>query len=192
MTPRRKRIALLALLFVAVFAWVDMSGLRESLTQDRLQALLDSAGVMGVVLFIAVFSAGQLAQVPGIVFVLTARAAWGPAIGFAVAYVGALCAVSVSFCAVRTAAGAASTDEPKREPRGRWARAIEKLAARPRLTVASLRALLALSPPLNIALAMTSLRPRDHLIGSAVGLLVPIAGWILLSDVLVRVVSHVL
>lgn len=186
---RRMRLALLALVFVALYVVAQVTGLRDAITQERLQLLVDGAGVFGVVLFIGAFSVGQLAQLPGIVFVLAARAAWGPVMGFAVAYVGALCAVSLSFCAVRAAMG--RSDETSRRPA--WLdRALDKLATRPQLTVASLRALLALSPPLNVALAMTPLRSRDHLIGSAVGLLLPITLWILLSDVLIGVASQVL
>jgi len=186
---RRVRLVLLAVVFVGLYVVAQVTGLREAITQERLRALVDGAGLLGVVLFIGAFSVGQLAQLPGIVFVLAARAAWGPAMGFAVAYVGALCAVSLSFCAVRLAVG--RRDEASTAPA--WlTRTTEKLATRPQLTVASLRALLALSPPLNVALAMTSLRPRDHLVGSAVGLLLPIALWILLSDVLLGVAAQVL
>ncbi len=187
---RRIRLALLALVFVALYVVAQVTGLRDAITQERLKTLVDGAGIFGVVLFVGAFSVGQLAQLPGIVFVLAARAAWGPVMGFAVAYVGALCAVSLSFCAVRAAMGRQEDETPRRPA---WLeRAIDKLATRPQLTVASLRALLALSPPLNVALAMTPLRPRDHLVGSAVGLLVPIALWILLSDVLLGVASQVL
>lgn len=186
---RRMRLVLLALVFVALYVVAQVTGLRDAITQAQLQALVDGAGVFGVVLFVGAFSVGQLAQLPGIVFVLAARAAWGPVMGFAVAYVGALCAVSLSFCAVRLAVG---RREEASSPPAWLTRATEKLAARPQLTVASLRALLALSPPLNVALAMTSLRPRDHLVGSALGLVLPIAVWILLSDVLLGVAARVL
>ena len=51
----------------------------------------------------------------------------------------------------------------------------------PIATVALLRAVLVLSPPLNYALALTSLRFFDHLLGSALGLVVPIGAAALLS-----------
>lgn len=187
---RRLRLALLGAVMLMLYVVAQVTGLREAITQERLRILIDGAGLIGVVAFVALFSVGQLAQLPGIVFVLAARAAWGPVLGFGIAYVGALCAVSVSFCVLRAAAGRG--DAPTK-PLPAWvSRATERLATRPQLTVAVLRVLLALSPPLNIALAMTSLRPRDHLVGSAVGLLVPIGIWVLLSDVLLDVASKVL
>ena len=49
-------------------------------------------------------------------------------------------------------------------------------------TVFLLRLFLWLAPALNYALALTHVKYRDYLIGSALGLIVPVAGAALLFD----------
>ena len=46
--------------------------------------------------------------------------------------------------------------------------------SRPVLTVALLRLIFQTAPPLNYALPMTAVRWRDHLVGSVLGLPVPV------------------
>ena len=53
-------------------------------------------------------------------------------------------------------------------------RLLTNIDTRPVLTVAPLRLIFQTAPPLNYALAMTTVRWRDHLVGSALGLPVPV------------------
>jgi uncharacterized membrane protein YdjX (TVP38/TMEM64 family) len=59
------------------------------------------------------------------------------------------------------------------------------LDARPIRTVFALRLVLWLAPALNYALALTRARFRDYAIGSALGLILPVAGAAILFDWLV-------
>ena len=59
---------------------------------------------------------------------------------------------------------------------------LARLDERPVTTVIVLRTLLWLAPPLNYALALSSIRFRHYLIGSALGLLLPVAGAALFFD----------
>jgi uncharacterized membrane protein YdjX (TVP38/TMEM64 family) len=43
-----------------------------------------------------------------------------------------------------------------------------------------------MAPPLNYALALSNVRFRSYLLGTALGLLAPITGLVLLSDQLLR------
>ena len=61
-------------------------------------------------------------------------------------------------------------------------RILQKLDERPIRAVLVLRMLLWLAPALNYTLAMTDLRFRDYLIGSALGLVIPVAGATLFFD----------
>ncbi|MCB9621848.1 MAG: DedA family protein, partial [Sandaracinus sp.] len=53
---------------------------------------------------------------------------------------------------------------------------------RPVRVVALLRLILWMAPPLNYALAMSAVRFRDYVVGSALGLILPIAAAALFFD----------
>lgn len=190
---RRRRIftaarvvTLLALL--AAGAWAaEALGLREAFSEEGLRQLTEQAGVFGGLAYLAAFAMGQLVQLPGIAFVLGARVAYGPLLGFAAGYAGALLSVSVSFFFARAVGGKALGSL-----KGKWARRVlSRLEDRPLRTIIVLRTLFALSPPLNYALAMSSTRFRDYFAGSAIGLVAPIAAWVFLSDCLLSFSSGV-
>jgi uncharacterized membrane protein YdjX (TVP38/TMEM64 family) len=61
-------------------------------------------------------------------------------------------------------------------------RMLDRLQARPIRTLVIMRLLLFISPPINYALGLTSLRFRDYAIGSALGLALPMATATLLFD----------
>jgi uncharacterized membrane protein YdjX (TVP38/TMEM64 family) len=171
------RVALLALLLAAVWFAADRAGLRDSMSAEGLRVMMADAGMLGVVSYLFAFAAGQLVQLPGLAFVLAARVAYGPFVGFLVGYVGALVAVSVSFVVVRAIGGRALA-----EIKWSWARKmLARLDDRPIMTIVILRTLFMLSPPLNYALAMSSTRFRHYLLGSALGLILPLGAWAFLS-----------
>ncbi len=171
------------LLFVVVIGglWLvaDAYGLREALSPDGIRELAVGAGCMGVLAYLGAFSLGSLIQVPGAAFLVGARVAYGPGMGFLWAYLGALAAITLSFVVVR-AVGGKALDEIRWEP---MRRVLAKLDERPVRTVVALRTFLMLSPPLNYALAMSRVRFRDYFVGSAIGLAAPVAIWVFLSDV---------
>lgn len=173
-----KRLAVLVATVVVLLLAGAFTGARAWLTQANLQQAVTTAGWWGLVLFFAAFTVGQLVQVPGAVFIIAARAAWGPTWGFAGAYAGAVISATLVFLFVRAVGG---------KPLGdlEWAFARRMLAGlerRPVLTIASLRAVFMLAPPLNYALALSPVRHDHHLVGSLLGLVVPVALTVFLSE----------
>jgi uncharacterized membrane protein YdjX (TVP38/TMEM64 family) len=68
-----------------------------------------------------------------------------------------------------------------------WVRRVmEKLNDHPIQTVVILRATLVLAPPVNYALGLSSIKFRDYLIGSVLGLIPPILIFAVLFDELLR------
>jgi len=182
------RVATLLALLGAGWWAADALGLRESMSQEGIRQLTEDAGAFGAVAYLAAFAVGQLVQLPGIAFVLGARVAYGPLLGFVAGYAGALLSVTVSFFFARTVGGRALSSM-----KGKWARRIlSRLEDRPLRTIIVLRTLFALSPPLNYALAMSSTRFRDYFAGSAIGLVAPIAAWVFLSDCLLSFTAGIL
>ena len=155
-----------------------LTGAREWMTQERLQGAVNSAGWWGVLVFFAVFSIGQFLQVPGALFIVVARVVWEPALGFAIAYAGSIVSAVSVFAMVRAVGGKPLGDIT-------WPPAKKILAGldrRPILTIAALRAVMMLAPPLTYALALSPVKHRDHLIGSAIGLVVPVTIVVFLSE----------
>jgi uncharacterized membrane protein YdjX (TVP38/TMEM64 family) len=110
--------------------------------------------------------------------------AYGPALGGPLAFLGAAASVSVSFWVVRAIGG-----RPLGELRYRWVRRmLAQLDARPVATIAMLRLVLILAPPLNYALAMSPVSFAHYFLGSVLGLVVPITLAIALFDYLMKLV----
>jgi uncharacterized membrane protein YdjX (TVP38/TMEM64 family) len=172
------RIALLVLLFVVPLAVAKLTGFDEWLDVDRIRELMARAGALGFLAFLVLFAIGELLHVPGWVFVGAASIAYGQGPGFAASYAGALVSVSISFFVVRAVGG---------QPLGAikrpfLRRILARLESHPIGTVVILRLLLVLTPALNYALAMSKVRYREYLIGSAVGLVAPVALFVFFFD----------
>ncbi|HEY8427369.1 MAG TPA: VTT domain-containing protein [Sandaracinaceae bacterium] len=179
---QRARTALLVIFFVGSLAAAKLTGLDEHLDVERVRAFMDSAGALGFLAFLAIFTIGELLHVPGLVFVGAASIAYGEVLGIAAGYTGAMVSVATSFLVVRAIGG-----QPLGDVKRPWMRTIlARLEARPIRTVALLRLVFFMSPALNYGLAMSPVRLREYLIGSALGLAIPIPAAVLFFDWLAR------
>ncbi len=179
---RRRAVALFAVLALATCAILAR---RSGVDRPMLQRELLALGCLAPPLFLVVFAVGELLHLPGILFVLVARVVFGPTVGFVLGYAGALFAVTLSFTVARHVVSAARATRKPWRPRWRLLqRALDRLEAHPVQTIALLRLVLWLAPPLSYALASTAVRQRDHLVGSAIGLVLPVLGVALLGGYL--------
>lgn len=165
------RLGLLAVAGVALYVVARATGLVSDVDPESIRTFVERAGPLGVLAFVAVFAVGMFFHVPGMVFVVSGVLIYGRALGFGIALLGAVVAVSFTFVIVRRAGGQALTqiDRPIVK------KILAHLDARPILTVIALRFLFWLAPAMNYALAMSSVRFSHFVIGSAIGLAGPIA-----------------
>lgn len=178
---QRWRLAALAVLFVGSLVLVHVTGIAEEKVDVAfMRSFVDRAGVWGVFAYLVAFALGVLVQLPGIAFVAAASVAYGEVLGIPVAYAGAMGAATTSFVIVRAIGG-----QPLRDVRKPWMRKVlARLEAHPVATIAVLRLLFFLSPAVNYTLAMSAVRLRDYLVGSAIGAIpwvlgvVPLFDWI--------------
>ena len=179
----RWRLVALAVFFFGSLGVAKATGLSESVDVDSVRAFMETAGPLGFAGFVGVFALGELMHVPGFVFVGAASVAYGAALGSGAAYLGALTSVSLSFVVVRTIGG-----QPLAEvKRPLVKRILSHLDERPLRTVMILRLIFWMAPALNYALAMSKVRFRDYLLGSALGLIIPIPLVVIFFDWLVTV-----
>jgi len=168
--PKNARILLLVALVVGGYAIGRQLGLTESVDVEALRAWMEGAGLTGFLIFVAIMVAGQLVQIPAMVFFVAAIFAYGGAVGAVASLAGAIVSVSITFFVVRTIGG-----QPLAELSQPWARRIlDHLDEHPVRSVALLRIALWALPPLNYALAMSSIGYRDYIVGSILGLIPPI------------------
>jgi uncharacterized membrane protein YdjX (TVP38/TMEM64 family) len=143
------------------------------LSAAQLTSLLTELGCWALPAYFLLFVIGGVVQIPGLFFVIAARLAFGPTLGFVAAYVGALLASSAGFALARALRG--SSSRALRLPL-QWAqRMLESAEKRPVVSVATLRLVFFLSPPVNLGLGFSSVPFPQYVLGSAIGLMLPIA-----------------
>jgi uncharacterized membrane protein YdjX (TVP38/TMEM64 family) len=162
---------------LAVF---QLSGLRDHFNLAFVRQLILQHQVGGVVLFVLLFSLGNLIQIPGWVFLAAAVLTLGRVYGGAVTYLAAVVSCCLTFVTIRFLGG-----DALRLLKNRLAvRILRELDAHPVAGVALLRLLFQTAPALNYALAMSGVRFRRYLLGTLLGLPVPIALYCIFFDAL--------
>lgn len=176
----RARMLALVVLGVGLYAIGHVTGATEHLSRDRIESMMVDLGALGLLAYVALFAIGELVHVPGMVFVAAAVVAYGPIAGFGAGLAGGVVSVAVSFVVARAIGGRALQ-------RIRWAparRLLARVEERPVRTIVLLRLFLPMLPALNVGLALSGVRFRDYLIGSAIGMVPAIAlvalaiGWL--------------
>ena len=154
---------------IALAATAHFSGLASSITRERIEELALSWGLLGVLGYIAAFAVGEILQLPGAIFVIAAVAAYGPWLGTAIAYVGMNVASIAVFVFGRIIAGRALTEIA--HPRVK--QLMTEVDRAPIRTAIIARGILFVLPGIGYALALSSIRLSDYIVGSAIGLVVP-------------------
>lgn len=161
-----RRVAVLIAVFVALWAVGLATGAHEYVTVDRIRAWIAEAGLTGVVLFVAMFAVGQVAQVSGHVFIAASVFAWGWWQGGLISVVAATAGAVSSFAFARAVGGdVRSVQSPRLQ------RVLAHLDRAPFRSIAAARLLFMTAPPLAPAFALSGVRYRDHAVGSFFGLI---------------------
>jgi uncharacterized membrane protein YdjX (TVP38/TMEM64 family) len=169
---KRTRLVVVLALLVGLSVAVRASGLSQWLDGERIQAMVAQAGPWAPLAFVALFVGAVVSQVPGLLFVFVAPALFRLPQAFALCFVASNLAVALNFELVRRLGGQPLAQIESPHLRKLFAR----LDQHPVRTVALLRTVTVMFPPVTSALALTQLRARDHALGSAIGMLLPIMG----------------
>lgn len=177
-----KQLFAVAAFLGLLFAVFQVLGLRENFSLTFLhQKFLDNT-ISGMLIFILLFSLGNLIQIPGWVFLAAAVLALGQVWGGVVTYIAAVISCAFTFWLVRLIGG-----DALRQVKGKWAiRLLARLDAHPIRNIVILRIFLQTVPALNYALAMSGVKFRDYLIATLLGLPLPIALYCLFFEYLAR------
>lgn len=182
MNARTLRLAALVLAAVALWFVARRTGLSRLFEPAFLQQQFAAHAVTGLLVFALLFALGNLVQVPGLVFLAAAVLALGRLWGGLATYFAAIVGCFVTFVLVRAVGGDALHRLDGRIAR----RLIGQLDAHPVRSVALLRVLLQTSPAVNYALALSGVPLRSYMIGTVIGLPVPITTYTLFFDQLAQ------
>ena len=168
----------LGLLLVAL----ELSGLRDHFSLAFLQVRIEQNRISGLLIFVLLFSLGNLIQIPGWVFLAAAVLTLGRSWGGLATYLAAGISCVLTFVVIRLVGG-----DALRQLKSRTAhRILAHLDARPVASVLLLRVLFQTVPALNYALALSGVRFRHYLAGTLLGLPLPIALYCLFFDYLAK------
>ena len=142
---------------------------------------IDDAGYLGFVVYIFGFGLAELLHLPGLVFITAGVLCWGHLRGWIMALIMAPLSCSVSFLVVRRIGGQALANVE-------WAwvqRLMSKLDEFPVKTVVVLRLIFFMAPAVNYMLALSSVNFKNFLVGTWIGLAVPLTVAVFFIDHLI-------
>ena len=175
----RHRKLLTVLLFIGLLlAVAELSGLRGHFSLEYVHARLMEHPLGGLVVFIALFSVGNLIQIPGWIFLAAAVLAFGRTWGGIATYAAATISCGVTFLVIRMIGGNAL----RQLESGLAVRLLARLDSHPVESVTLLRMLFQTAPALNYALAMSGVAFGRYMIGTLLGLPLPIAAYCVFFD----------
>lgn len=155
-----------------------LSGLNEHFELATLQREIAGHPLGGVLFFVVLFSLGNLLLIPGWVFLAAAVYAFGAPLGGLATYAAACVSCVITFGVIRLLGG----DALRRLRNPLALRIFRQLDAAPIRSVVALRMLFQTLPALNAAFAMSGIRFRHYVLGTLLGLPLPIAIYVLFFD----------
>jgi uncharacterized membrane protein YdjX (TVP38/TMEM64 family) len=147
--------------FTALGAWFNM---------ENITSFIKSTGPWGFLMFSVLFILGSFLQVPAMLFVLIAILIYGPFDGAILGYVGVIIAMSVNYLVIRTIGSNVLNEFKNKHAQ----KILSKLDSSPIRTIIILRLIFWASPVLNYTLAMTNVEPKQYIVGSSIGIILPI------------------
>lgn len=176
---RQYRGMVLVLLFLAVLlGCVYGLGLRQNFSVAFLRQTLLESGWKGLLLFVLLFSLGNLVQIPGWIFLASAVLVLGKLNGGLLTYVAASISCALTFLSVRFVGG-----DTVQQLRSKLAqRLVSQLHAHPIRNIVLLRTVFQTLAALNYALALSGIGFWQYMVATLLGLPLPIAAYCLLFD----------
>ena len=175
---RYQRLIAVVVFLGVLLAVFEFTGLRDHFDLAFMRQVIEKHPLGGLLLFVLLFSLGNLIQIPGWIFLAAAVLTLGRLGGGVVTFVAAVVSCVLTFLTIRALGG-----DALRQIKSRLAvRILGELDARPIRSVALLRLFFQTAPALNYALSMSGIRLRSYVIGTLLGLPIPIALYCIFFD----------
>jgi uncharacterized membrane protein YdjX (TVP38/TMEM64 family) len=181
MRPYRRLIAV-ALFLILLFSIFELSGFRTHFNLGFLQQIIRHNQAIGLLIFVLAFALGNLIQIPGWVFLAAAVLTLGQLWGGVATYIAACFSCVSTFFIIRLVGGDALRQLDSKAA----AYLLSRLDAHPVKSILLLRMLFQTVPALNYTLSMSGVRFRAYLLGTLLGLPIPIAVYCVFFDYLAK------
>ena len=179
--PRLLRAALVAVVIAVVVMTMRHFHLTDHLTIERMRVLIEDAGPLGPLVFIGIFISGFFLPGPEMLSVAFGGVLFGTVWGFVYSWIACIIGTALPFLLVRY--GAQEWAQRALHDRFPRLRALDdRLEHHGVLTVALLRLVFLLAPPLNWSLGATRVRFRDYVLGTGLGILPGVGLTVFLAD----------
>ncbi|TQV87330.1 TVP38/TMEM64 family protein [Aliikangiella coralliicola] len=174
-----KLAGILAFLVLLLFAF-EVSGLRDNFNLSFLRNTIENNVFWGLLIFVVLFSVGNLIQIPGWIFLAAAVITLGKFAGGLATYVAAVSSCLVTYGIIRFLGQDAlrGLESPIAQ------RLFQRLDRYPISSIVFLRMIFQTVPILNYALALSAVKFRHYVIGTLLGLPIPIFIYCLFFDFL--------
>jgi uncharacterized membrane protein YdjX (TVP38/TMEM64 family) len=184
---RYRRLISVTVFLALLWLVFQVSGLHKQLSLTTIQDQLLGHPRISFIIFVLLFSLGNLVQIPGGVFLAAAVLVWGQWIGGVATLAAANVSCLVTFLLVRCLSGNAL--EQINNPR--ITKILHPLATHPVRCVLFARIVFQTFPALNYALAMSNIKLGHYALGTLLGLPLPIALFCIFFDFLLKAVFHI-
>lgn len=182
---KHSRLIGLVVFLLIIFSIFQYSGLRAQFNLTFIKQLIQSHELAGLLLFVLLFTLGNLIQIPGWIFLAAAVLALGEWLGGLATYIAAIIACTTTFLLIRWVGGNAL----RQLANPLALKALKQLDAKPILSMVVLRTLLQTAPPLNYVLAISGVKFRDYLLACMLGLPLPITLYCVFFDTLAKLLK---
>ena len=182
---RHRRLVFVLVFFALLLLAVQLSGLRQSFSLAFLRQTLSGNRWEGLAIFALLFSLGNLVQIPGWIFLASAVLVLGKLDGGIATFLAASISCGVTFLSVRWIGG-----DAVQHLNGKLAkRMLSELHAHPIRNVIVLRTVFQTLAALNYTLAMSGIGFRKYMLGTLLGLPIPIAVYCVFFDYIAKIAN---
>ena len=165
---------------VLLLVLVELSGVRENFTLDYVRATLNENLLVGGAFFVLLFCIGNLIQIPGWIFLAAAVLTLDKLYGGLLTYVAAVTSCLVTYAVIRLIGG----DALRELDSNLAVRIFRYMDAYPIASIFALRTIFQTAPALNYSLALARVKVPHYIIGTMIGLPLPILGYCLAFELL--------
>lgn len=141
--------------------------------------------------FFLIFIVITILNIPGLPLVLCAPGLFGLPLAWVVSYSASLISTQIHFLIVARMASNEIVMEKKNEEKTAsfLDSAVNKVKHRPILTIAALRTIMFLTPPLTVALALAKIKPMEHFLGGVLGFVIPVTFYVVFFNAALEAVQ---
>lgn len=178
MFKKYSRLLLTIAFLVLIFSIFEFTGMRDKISLEFIQDNFNHHFIIGMLIFAALYSLGNLIQIPGFIFIGAAVVTLGQFEGAAVSYLAAIISCFTTYWVIRIIGG-----DALRKLESPFAQKIlAKLDSNPIKTIILLRTFFQTAPALNYTLALSGINFSKYALGTLLGLPLPVILYCTLFD----------